>query len=113
MDSIATIKVLANISILPILCLVITAIIGGYFGPWWAIAAVAGLTFSFFTSVRLMEAEASLFMSIVSILRLTRLRAELEDMRTTRARLVETVRGLADRLVDPGTQRIFSDKDFE
>ena len=113
MDDIATIKVLATISILPILYLVIAAIIGGYFGPWWAIAAVAGLTFSFFTSVRLMEAEASLFMSIVSILRLTRLRAELEDMRTTRARLVETVRGLADRLVDPGTQRIFSNKDFK
>ena len=113
MDDIATIKVIATISILPILYLVIAAIIAGYFGIWWAIAAVAGLTFSFFTSVQLLEAEASLFASIMSILRLTRLRAELEDMRTTRARLVETVRGLADRLVDPGTQRIFSNKDFE
>jgi len=113
MDDIATIKVIATISILPILYLAIAALVAGYFGIWWAIAAVVGLTISFFTSVRLLEAEANLFASIMSILRLTRLRAELEDIRTTRARLVETVRGLADRLVDPGTQRIFSNKDFK
>jgi hypothetical protein len=112
MDDVATIKVFATISILPLLYLLIAIVIGNYFGFWWAIAAVAGLTFSFFTSVRLLEAEASLFVSIVSILRLTRLRAELEDMRATRARLVETVRTLADRLAEPGTQRIFSNKDF-
>ena len=112
MDDVATIKVFATISILPLLYLLIAIVIGNYFGFWWAIAAVAGLTFSFFTSVRLLEAEANLFVSIVSILRLTRLRAELEEMRTTRARLVETVRALADRLTDPGTARIFTDQDF-
>ena len=112
MDDIATLKVIATVSILPFLYLLIAAVVGSYFGIWWAIATVVVLTFSFFTSVRLMEAEASLFMSIVSILRLTRLRAELEDMRTTRARLVETVRMLADRLTEPGVQRIFSNQDF-
>lgn len=112
MDDIATLKVFATISILPFLYLLIAIFIGNQFGIGWAIAAVVGLTFSFLTSVRLIEAEASLFMSIVSILRLTRLRTELEDMRATRASLVATVRALADRLVDPGVSRIFSKRDF-
>jgi glycerol-3-phosphate O-acyltransferase/dihydroxyacetone phosphate acyltransferase len=112
MDDVATLKVFATISILPLLYLVIAVVIGNYFGIWWAIVSVVGLTFSFFTSVRLIEAEASLFVSIVSILRLTRLRTELEDMRATRARLVTTVRTLADRLTDPSLQRIFSNQDF-
>ncbi len=112
MDDVATLKVFATISILPLLYLVIAVVIGNYFGIWWAIVSIIGLTISFFTSVRLLEAEASLFVSIVSILRLTRLRTELEDMRKTRVRLVTTVRTLADRLTDPSMQRIFSNQDF-
>ncbi len=112
MDDVATLKVFATISILPLLYLVIAVVIGNYFGIWWAIVSIIGLTISFFTSVRLLEAEASLFVSIVSILRLTRLRTELEDMRKTRVRLVTTVRTLADRLTDLSMQRIFSNQDF-
>lgn len=112
MDDVATLKVFATILLLPLLYLTIAVLVWNAFGFLWAIVAIAGLTFSFFASVRLIEAEASLLMSMVSILRLTRLRAELEDLRETRARLVEQVRKLVDRLADAETPRIFSSTDF-
>ena len=112
MDDIATIKVFATILLLPLLYLVIALTVWNLFGFWWAMGAVASLTMSFFVSVRLIEAEASLLMSMVSILRLTRLRAELEDLRATRVRLVKQVRRLVDRLADTQKPRIFSNTDF-
>ena len=112
MDDIATIKVFATILLLPLLYLVIALTVWNLFGFWWAMGAVASLTMSFFVSVRLIEAEASLLMSMVSILRLTRLRAELEDLRATRVRLVQQVRRLVDRLADTQKPRIFSNTDF-
>ena len=112
MDDIATIKVFATILLLPLLYLVIALTVWNLFGFWWAMGAVASLTMSFFVSVRLIEAEASLLMSMVSILRLTRLRAELEDLRATRVRLVQQVRRLVDRLADAQKPRIFSNTDF-
>ena len=112
MDDIATIKVFATILLLPLLYLVIALTVWNLFGFWWAMGAVVSLTMSFFVSVRLIEAEASLLMSMVSILRLTRLRAELEDLRATRVRLVQQVRRLVDRLADTQKPRIFSNTDF-
>lgn len=112
MDDIATIKVFATILLLPLLYLVIALTVWNLFGFWWAMGAVVSLTMSFFVSVRLIEAEASLLMSMVSILRLTRLRAELEDLRATRVRLVKQVRRLVDRLADTQKPRIFSNTDF-
>lgn len=112
MDDIATIKVFATILLLPLLYLVIALTVWKVFGFWWAMGAVASLTLSFFVSVRLIEAEASLLMSMVSILRLTRLSAELEDLRATRVRLVKQVRRLVDRLADTQKPRIFSNTDF-
>lgn len=112
MDDIATLKVFATILLLPILYLIIAILIGVNFGFWWSLAAMVGLTFSFFASVRLIEAEAGLFVSILSVLRLARLGSEVDDLRATRTALVTEVRALVDRMVDPGTVRMFTGKDF-
>ena len=112
MDDIATLKVFATILLLPILYVAIAVFIGFQFGIWWALVAVVGLAFSFFASVRLIEAEAGLFLSVLSVLRLARLGREVEDLRSTRAMLVSEVRGLVDRLVDPEVDRLFTERDF-
>ena len=70
------------------------------------------LSFSFVASVRLIEAEAGLMMSMMSVLRLTRLGSEVEDLRATRTDLVNKVRSLADRLSDPTMPRMFAAQDF-
>ena len=112
MDDVATLKVFATILLLPLLYIAIAVFVGLNFGAWWAIGAILGLSFSFFASVRLIEAEASLLISMLSVLRLTRLGSEVEELRKLRESLVTTVRSLADRLADPGMQRLFTEKDF-
>lgn len=111
-DDIATLKVFATIALLPMLYLIATFLIGSYFGPWWAVAAVTGLTISFSASIWVIEAQATLLASMLSILRRTRLRAEIEDLHAKRLKLVEKVRLLADKYSDPGKQRLFSNQDF-
>ena len=112
MDDVATLKVFATILLLPLLYIAIAVFVGLNFGAWWAIGAILGLSFSFFASVRLIEAEAGLLISMLSVLRLTRLGSEVKELRELRARLVTTVRSLADRLADPDMQRLFTEKDF-
>jgi glycerol-3-phosphate O-acyltransferase/dihydroxyacetone phosphate acyltransferase len=112
MDDIATLKVLATILLLPLLYLLVALFIGLQFGPWWSLAAIIGLTLSFFASVRLIEAEAGLFLSVLSVFRLARLGNEVEDLRATRKKLVQEVRALVERLVDPQTERLFTAEDF-
>ena len=112
MDDIATLKVLATILLLPVIYLVIAVVVGMYFGFWWALLAMIALPFSFVASVRLIEAEIGLLMSMMSVLRLTRLGNELEDLRATRTALVNQVRTLADRLADPTVPRMFAAQDF-
>ena len=112
MDDIATLKVFATILLLPMLYGIIAVVIGINFGVWWSLFAVVALTFSFFASVKLIEAETSLLVSMLSVLRLTRLGSEVEDLRSIRAGLVERIRQLAERLADPDTQRMFTQDDF-
>jgi glycerol-3-phosphate O-acyltransferase/dihydroxyacetone phosphate acyltransferase len=112
MDDIATLKVLATILLLPVLYLAIGIIVGIYFGFWWAIVAVVALSLSFFASVRLIEAEAGLLNSMLSILRLARLGSDVDELRAARTTLVTRIRTLADRLADPDVPRMFTDKDF-
>lgn len=111
-DDIATLKVFATMALLPVLYLLVAYLIGSYFGPVWAVVAVVGLTISFSASIWVMEAQATLLVSMVSILRRTRLRAEIEDLHLARAALVQKVRTMADRYNDPDRPRIFSDQDF-
>ncbi len=112
MDDVATLKVLATILLLPILYLVIGVTVGMYFGTWWALLVMIVLPFSFIASVRLIEAEAGLLMSMLSLLRLARLGNEVEDLRTTRTALVNQVRAMAERLSDPTVPRMFTAEDF-
>ena len=112
MDDVATLKVLATILLLPILYLVIGITVGMYFGTWWALLVMIVLPFSFIASVRLIEAEAGLLMSMLSLLRLARLGNEVEDLRATRTALVNQVRAMAERLSDPTVPRMFTADDF-
>ena len=111
-DDIATLKVLSTLLLLPVLYLVVAMYVGFTFGAWWALAALITLTFSFFASIRLIEAEASLLVSMLSILKLTRLGRELDELRKTRIDLVVRIRALIERLAPPDVERLFSDDDF-
>lgn len=112
MDDVATLKVIATILLLPLIYLLIAVVVGLYFGGWWALAAMVTLSFSFIASVRIIEAEAGLLMSMLSVFRLARLGSEVEDLRATRAVLVNTIRGMVDRNVDPTMPRMFTHGDF-
>lgn len=112
MDDIATLKVFATILLLPLLYISIAIGVGMNFGFWWALVAVVGLSFSFFASIRLIEAEAGLLISMLSILKLTRLGSEVEELREIRTALVSKIRALAERLADPDMPRLFTNEDF-
>ncbi len=112
MDDVATLKVFATILLLPLMYVAIAVIVGINYGLWWAILTVVALTFSFLASVKLIEAEASLLVSIFSVLRLTRLGSEVDDLRKTRAGLVEQIRVLVETMADPTMPRMFTKDDF-
>lgn len=112
MDDVATLKVFSTVLLLPVIYGIIAIFVGVTFGLWWALLAMIALSFSFAASVRLIEAEAGLLISMLSILRLARLGSEVENLRATRTELVNQVRTLADRLADPTLPRMFTDKDF-
>ncbi len=111
-DDVATLKVFSTMALLPVLYLVTGYVIGHFFGIAWAIIVVIGLTISFSASIWVIEAQATLLVSMVSILRRTRLRAEIESLHAARAELVQKVRLLADRYSDAAKPRLFSDEDF-
>ena len=111
-DDIATLKVLVTILLLPILYLAIAILVGINAGPWWALLAIASLSFSFLASVRLLEAQAGLFLSMLSVLRLTRLGSDIDDIRDIRASLVRKIRDRVDRTTDASMQRLFTPEDF-
>jgi len=112
LDDIATLKVFATMLLLPILYIAVGIYIGMNFGAWWALAGVFVLSFSFAASLQLLEAETSLLMSMLSILRVTRLSHDVEELRGIRASLVEEVRELTERMADPDTPRMFTKDDF-
>ena len=111
-DDIATLKAFSAIFLLPLLYLATALVIGMLAGFWWGVALLIVLPFSFFASVRLIEAEIGLMLSMLSILRLTRLGREVDDLRETRADLVRRIRDRVERKVDPGMERIFTSDDF-
>ena len=111
-DDVATLKVLSTILLLPVMYLIIASIIGVKYGWFWSVVAIITLAWSFFMSVRLIEAQASLFNSIMSLFRVTRLGDDVEDLRATRRSLVASVRDLAERFSDPEKARLFTQTDF-
>jgi len=111
-DDVATLKVFSAILLLPLMYLLIAVFVGITVGPWWALLAIITLSFSFLASVRLLEAEAGLMISMLSILRLTRLGSDLDELRSKRADLVRKIRDRVDLTIDKDTQRIFTQQDF-
>ena len=111
-DDVATLKVLATILLLPLLYLAVAILVGVNFGAWWALLAIVSLSFSFLASVRLLEAEAGLFLSMISVLRLTRLGSDVDNLRETRADLVRKIRQRVDSTTDENTKRLFTQEDF-
>jgi glycerol-3-phosphate O-acyltransferase/dihydroxyacetone phosphate acyltransferase len=111
-DDVATLKVFAAILLLPVLYIAVAVFIGMQFGAWWGLGLLLALPFSFFASVRLIEAEVGLILSILSLLRLGHFRNDIEDLRKTRTELVGRIRTRVERSVDPEMQRIFTEKDF-
>jgi glycerol-3-phosphate O-acyltransferase/dihydroxyacetone phosphate acyltransferase len=111
-DDIATLKVFAALTLLPLVYLIVAFLIGSYFGAFWAVVVVVGLTISFSASVWIIEAQATLLVSMVSILRRTRLRTEIENLQSIRAELVESIRSLVESNYDLEAPRMFSEKDF-
>ena len=109
---IATLHAFSAIFQLPLLYLATAIAVGMIAGFWWGLALLVVLQFSFYASVRLIEAEIGLMLSMLSILRLTRLGREVEDLRQTRADLVQRIRDRVANKVDPGMKRIFSSEDF-
>ncbi|MDH3442078.1 MAG: lysophospholipid acyltransferase family protein, partial [Gammaproteobacteria bacterium] len=101
-DDVATLKVFSTLLLLPILYIAIAILIGKAFGAWVGLLALIILPFSFLLSVRLLEAEVGLFNSLLSFVRLTRLRREVDDLREIRADLVNRVRDRVERQIDPG-----------
>ncbi len=112
-DDIATLKVFATILLLPLLYILAAVVVGMNFGSWWALAALLVLPLSFFFSVRLIEAEVSLFVSLLSLLRLTRLGSEVHELRQIRMALVSQVRDFVEQHTDPDLPRIFYPGDFK
>ena len=112
-DDIATLKVFATISLLPILYLLTATLIGMSLGVWWALAAILVLPLSFFFSVRIIEAEVGLFVSLLSLLRLKRLGNEVDALRDIRNDLVRKIRMMVDHRSDPDLPRHFGEKDFD
>lgn len=111
-DDVATLKVFATMALLPLLYIVAALLVGKYFGTVWAVVAVIGLGISFSASIWIIEAQATLLSSMVSILRRTHLRAEIESLHAARTELVEKVRQIVEQNYDPSKPRMFSDQDF-
>lgn len=112
MDDIATLKVFATVLLLPLMYLVAAVLVGNYFGTGWGLVTFVLLCMSVFASARVVTAETTLLLSMVSIVRLARLRHDVERLRAQRAELVEQVRDLVDRRTDPSVERIFTSDDF-
>jgi hypothetical protein len=112
-DDIATLKAFSAIFLLPLLYIAIAVAIGIMAGAWWGFALLVVLPISFFISVRLIEAEVGLLLSMLSLVRLTRLGPEVDDLRSTRADLVRRIRERVEQRVEPGMQRIFTSDDFD
>lgn len=111
-DDEATLKVFATLALLPVLYLVLVFFVAVQAGGAWAAVMALLLFVSTLASVRLLEAEASLFLSTISMLRITRLDREITDLRERRRTLAARVRSMVDQRTPAGMQRLFDNIDF-
>ncbi len=111
-DDEATLKVIVVVLLLPVVYLAVAMVVGMLFGLWWGVAVGLALPLSFFASLKVLEEETNLFLSVVALLRLTRFRQEVAELNRLRSRLAEDIRAIADRHVDPNVPRLFTHDDF-
>ncbi len=107
MDDIATIKVFAALLLLPFVYVLVAIIAGSLFGAWWGVATLIILGVTFLSTMSLLTFETSLLVSMLSVFRIARLRDDVADLRDKRLRLVNEIRALVDKHVEPGIERIF------
>ena len=112
MDDVATLKVFSTLLLLPIMYLGAALLVGMLLGIGWGLFALFVLAVSFFSTVRIIEAEASLLASVMSLVRLARLKKDVDELRELREELVIRIRALVDRLADPDLDRMFQSTDF-
>ncbi len=112
MDDVATLKVFSTLLLLPIMYLGAALLVGMLLGIGWGLFALFVLAVSFFSTVRVIEAEASLLASVMSLVRLARLKKDVDELRELREELVIRIRALVDRLADPDLDRMFQSTDF-
>ena len=112
MDDVATLKVFSTLLLLPIMYLGAALLVGMLLGIGWGLFALFILAVSFFSTVRVIEAEASLLASVTSLVRLARLKKDVDELRELREELVIRIRALVDRLADPDLDRMFQSTDF-
>ncbi|MEO1204338.1 MAG: hypothetical protein AAFX10_16665, partial [Pseudomonadota bacterium] len=108
----ATLKVFATMLLLPIIYTTVAVLVGLWLGWPLGLVTLVLLFLSFAASVRLLEAETSLLLSMFGVLRLARFSNEVSELRRIRAELVDEVRALADRFADPEQPRLFTRDDF-
>jgi glycerol-3-phosphate O-acyltransferase/dihydroxyacetone phosphate acyltransferase len=106
-DDVATLKVITAVLLLPLVYLALAAATAWALGPAWGLAAAVVFPLSFFASLAVLEGQARLLLSSLGVLRAARLRGEVEALRLEREQLVARVRAAADRLADPGEERLF------
>jgi 1-acyl-sn-glycerol-3-phosphate acyltransferase len=112
MDDVATLKVFSTILLLPVIYVAAAILTGNAFGWMWGVVVLLVLPFSFFASVKILEAEAGLISSVVSLQRMLRFGDDMDRLGGTRAALVERIRDRVERQADPALERIFTRDDF-
>ncbi len=111
-DDIATLKVATAVSILLLVYLGLTVTVGVGIGWGWAIVAVLLLPASLFATLFVLEKQAQLLASMLSVFRFARLSGDIEALEARRKKLVTAVRKVADSYADPTVRRIFDKPDF-
>ena len=112
-DDVATLKVISVLLLLPLIYLTLGTMVGTRFGFWWGALTAASLPFSFYASIRILEAQSNLLLSSGALLRLIHFDSELRTLRETRERLVAGIRRAADEFADTSRPRVFDAPDFE
>ena len=111
-DDIATLKLVTAVPVLLFTYALVAILAGVGLGWAWAVVALLVVPVSFFATLFVFEKQARLLISMRSLLRLARLRADLDDLVARRGELAAAVRTAVDRYADPTIRRMFDARDF-
>ncbi|MYJ73845.1 MAG: hypothetical protein F4089_01585 [Gammaproteobacteria bacterium] len=111
-DDIATLKLVTAVPVLLSTYALVAIMAGVGFGWVWAVVALLLVPVSLFATLLVLEKQAQLLVSMRSLLRLARLRADIDALVARRGELVAAVRTAVDRFADPTIRRMFDAGDF-